>query len=416
MSRTLYIVPIWRFFEIKAPSKWKPVPGEIDELATMPNLSRVSEYAPSARPIREELLRLAELDANEKYAKALRVYAKGINDALGVVAGGKSKDCSELADVLGKLKMDRGDEDSAGGTRPSMVAFLDKKENQKLAGDVADLWNAVRFGSPLVLASKYNRGRVVTVMTSAGKEWNGWLALASYVTVVLEMHSYMTSLGEEANLTVGTRRSLEQDSAYYDKKYKRMRPLSTFLEKRLLARKPKTSGKAEPGAEDDKKAAAQEEEATRIETKEENAEEVLKADGKSHLLKFELGATLIPGFYRLDLTRKKDEKNPEQIEERGFVFNLDTVNESDLQRMSREVLLDGFQGAPENKIELFGPFGWGIQLANRQTDFSQSPWFYLLFLLILVAEQAMAVHLSFHLRDNAAVLPVQAVRSQALSA
>ena len=37
-------------------------------------------------------------------------------------------------------------------------------------------------------------------------------------------------------------------------------------------------------------------------------------------------------------------------------------------------------------------------------DASESPWLYLFFLVILVVEQAMAVHLSFHLRGNE-VLP-----------
>jgi hypothetical protein len=36
-------------------------------------------------------------------------------------------------------------------------------------------------------------------------------------------------------------------------------------------------------------------------------------------------------------------------------------------------------------------------------------------MIILVAEQALAVHLSFHLRDNENVLPAQAIRSQALT-
>ena len=36
-------------------------------------------------------------------------------------------------------------------------------------------------------------------------------------------------------------------------------------------------------------------------------------------------------------------------------------------------------------------------------DASESPWLYLFFLVILVVEQALAVHLSFHLKGNEAV-------------
>jgi hypothetical protein len=414
MRDTLKIVPIWRYYEIKNPAKWKPVPGEVDELATMPNLNKVGEYGASAKAIREELKKLAETAGNEKFSTALKNYAKRINDALGVGAGGKAKDCTELADVLGKLKTDIGDEE-AGGKRPSISAFLDRKENQKLRTEIDDLWRAVRYGSPLMLSSKYNRGRVITVMTTAGKEWSGWPALASYVSMLLEMHSYMTSLGEEGNLSVGTPRTLELDNAYYDGSYKVTRPYSTYLEKKLLARKPKKAKTPQAGAEEEKKNDSPEIEATRYETWKTTADANARQEGKVRLLQVGIGTTFVPGFYRLDLIRKKDDKNPEIVEERGFVFNVDTAAESDLQRMSRESLLERFQGAPADQIELLPPFGWGIQLQNRESDFSQSPWFFLLFLLVLVAEQAMAVHLSFHLRDTTASLPTQAVRSQAMT-
>ena len=37
---------------------------------------------------------------------------------------------------------------------------------------------------------------------------------------------------------------------------------------------------------------------------------------------------------------------------------------------------------------------------NREPDASESPWLYLLFILILVIEQALAVHLSFHMKPG----------------
>ena len=36
-------------------------------------------------------------------------------------------------------------------------------------------------------------------------------------------------------------------------------------------------------------------------------------------------------------------------------------------------------------------------LKERRADLSESPWLYLLLLLVLLAEQAMAVRLSYHL-------------------
>jgi len=48
---------------------------------------------------------------------------------------------------------------------------------------------------------------------------------------------------------------------------------------------------------------------------------------------------------------------------------------------------------------------WASELANRKNDLSESAWFYVVFLLILVAEQALAVHLSFHLKGGEGAAP-----------
>ena len=55
----------------------------------------------------------------------------------------------------------------------------------------------------------------------------------------------------------------------------------------------------------------------------------------------------------------------------------------------------------------------GPAFVNRPHDLSELPWFFVLFLGILVAEQALAVHLSFHLRGTEAELPSQAVSPHA---
>jgi hypothetical protein len=59
--------------------------------------------------------------------------------------------------------------------------------------------------------------------------------------------------------------------------------------------------------------------------------------------------------------------------------------------------------------------GWGTALADRHSDLSESPWFYLVFLIILVVEQALAVHLSFHLKGQEGV-PVRTPRAEATAA
>jgi hypothetical protein len=54
---------------------------------------------------------------------------------------------------------------------------------------------------------------------------------------------------------------------------------------------------------------------------------------------------------------------------------------------------------------LFSPGDPMDVFKNREPDASESPWLYLLFILILVVEQALAVHLSFHLKGGDMAAP-----------
>jgi len=49
--------------------------------------------------------------------------------------------------------------------------------------------------------------------------------------------------------------------------------------------------------------------------------------------------------------------------------------------------------------------GLASLLAPKHEDMSEAPWLYLIILVVLIVEQALAVHLSFHLKGNEAQLP-----------
>src|SRR5262249_60210654 len=121
-----------------------------------------------------------------------------------------------------------------------------------------------------------------------------------------------------------------------------------------------------------------------------------------------------PGLYLFDLARREEPGTPggpSQMEQRAFVFNVD-ARESDLRRAAKEDL-EGIASG----VQVRNPgSGWAAELANRQHDLSEWPWFYLIFLLILVAEQALAVHLSFHLKGSEAASPTQAALPRASAA
>jgi hypothetical protein len=84
----------------------------------------------------------------------------------------------------------------------------------------------------------------------------------------------------------------------------------------------------------------------------------------------------------------------------AHAFNVDTAREGDLNRVSSDVLKrDLFDQAPD-VIQPVNISSAEDALVGRQNDFSESPWLFLLFLFVLVAEQALAVHLSFHMQGD----------------
>jgi hypothetical protein len=92
---------------------------------------------------------------------------------------------------------------------------------------------------------------------------------------------------------------------------------------------------------------------------------------------------------------------------RAYAFNLDADREGNLRRAARDKLERprAGKGSRAGTVSIRAPGDSYDNFKMRQPDASESPWLYLLFLLILVAEQALAVHLSFHLRGNEAAPP-----------
>jgi hypothetical protein len=410
MEESFKYLPIYRYYRLKNLTTWDPKRLGVDELATMPNLYPVKTYSAAAGKIKDQLTNLMDDSRFDAFSRALNDYRKKINKALEPDKRGKDKGCYELADVLGKLLTDQGDEDptkprppgAKGPERPSLVRLWNMKDNENLKLEIASLYKQVRYGDPLVVGSRFGQGRVVVVTTTAGRAWNAWPAQPSYVPMVLEMQSYLTSLGSQSKLTVGGKLRLDLGKDVYDRKVKRVY-FQPWLEREV-------AGPKRRGARPDQGPQFGQDRKADLQIADYTAEQDPKT-GRSFL---EVTDALQPGFYRFDLTRK-GERGKQAVEERGYFLNVDTENEGNLQRVARELLDKDLEGAPAETVKMYGPFDWGTALIDRQTDFSESPWFYLIFMMILVAEQALAVHLSFHLRDTEATLPTQVLRSQALT-
>ena len=106
-----------------------------------------------------------------------------------------------------------------------------------------------------------------------------------------------------------------------------------------------------------------------------------------------------PGVYIFtlpaDARRRPDaSKPPEYL---ATVFNIDTAREGPLQRAKGTDLDDQAKGAEVHSTD---DTGWLDTLKQKQTDLSSGRWIYLVILLVLICEQAMAVRLSHHQRPE----------------
>lgn len=373
-------LPIKRYFPVPR-HNWKPEAGRVEELATLPNRRSVRDYAEDAEEIVTRLSAAAQDPKCEKYRHGLESHRLAIRNTL---VG--DKQLFELANALDALLRDRGEPENA--LRPNLVEFWSQPDQQKLRLRVDTLRETVQLGDPLVISARFGKGRVVVFLTTAGRAWNDWaggsLAMSTYPVIMLELQKYLTSVGEETDLTVGAPLEIQLDSTRFDGRIHRF---------------------FQPEARDNNAGNAAGENANAIDLKEQL---VAETGGR---LTFFFDEARKPGLYLFDLARRDESGGPggaPKAEQRAFVFNVD-ARESDLRRAAKEDLERIASG-----IQVRTPgSGWAAELANRQNDLSEWPWFYLILLVILVAEQALAVHLSFHLKGSEAAAPARVSRPEA---
>jgi hypothetical protein len=367
--RTFFdFLPIRRYYPVPR-QNWHPEPGRVEELVTLPNRNSIRDYTDAAQEI-VTALSAASQDPNcEKYRHGLEDHRRAIRSTL---VG--DKPLYELANALDALLHDRGEPENA--QRPNLVEFWSQPAYQKLRARVDELRERVQMGDPLVVTARFGRGRVVVFLTTAGQAWNDWaggsLASPTYPVVMLELQKYLTSVGEETDLTVGSPLEIQLDPTRYDGRVHR------FFQPEARDNNPGNSGGETTNLTDLKE------------------QVVAEASGR---LIFSFDEARKPGLYLFDLARREGQ-GPAGTEQRAFVFTVDP-RESDLRRAPKEDL-ERIGGG----IQVRNPgSGWAAELANRQHDLSEWPWFYLIILIILVAEQALAVHLSFHLKGSEAASP-----------
>lgn len=386
-------LPIRRYFPVPR-AQWSPEPGRVDELATLPNEQAIVTYQRVALdmikgPRTQQILENEEF---KDYRKGIERHRKIIESFVGPTS---EKKAYQLAKALSDLLTDKGREKQREEF-PNLTEFWATSDPKvrSLKEDLTRLIDQVKYGDPFIVRGLHGKGKVVAVMSTAGKEWNDWAggsdASFIYQPFIWELQNYLSSQGSESSLTVGTPVQIVVDSDQYGKQKNR-----DF--KMLRVYHTPQHGKPAKLVKD--------------------AEVQVPADAKG-LLTYIFDRSMLPGLYVSQLQFRDEAEGKAPLAAWGHVFNVNTPKEGKLQRVSYDEIDKNLIRATQRPeaIRFEGPFASAEELINRQTDLSESPWFFLIFLLILVAEQALAVHLSFHLRGSEGELPAQLIRSQARAA
>jgi hypothetical protein len=129
----------------------------------------------------------------------------------------------------------------------------------------------------------------------------------------------------------------------------------------------------------------------------------LPLDTKDGALSLGFTDTKRPGVYTFKLVWQKRDGDPQNApatkdEYVATVFNFDTEREGDLKRTNT----DDFKAAAKGVEDVHSPEDdrWLDQLEQRPSDLSSGRWIFLLILMVLIFEQAMAVRLSYHGRPQ----------------
>ena len=365
-------LPIHRYFKVDR-GLWKKEPGRVFELATLPNDDAAEKFEPRVA----EITRGAAVNAIyanpelAKYRTHLQLRLREIEEKASL---GREFKAYHLANQIEILLNDKG---SSNPQTPDMTRFWSNADEkvQSLKHALTSLRQDVNYGDPFVISQNFGKGKVVAVMSTLGRDWNDWAGGSTgsvlFMPFIWELQNYLSSPGDEGNLTVGTDLPpLLFDAEQF--KGSRLKLVRHFM-------------KTDP----DKKA-------ERVPRGDPQLPEVNK-EGK---IPFNLTRNLEPGLYLSELFDENAADKDKPIAVYAHTFNVDTIHEGRLQRVSSEELDRELVSKAKDVIKVFGPGMPDEMLISKTDDLSESPWLFLILLLVLVAEQALAVHLSFHLKNT----------------
>ena len=356
--------------------KWREEKS-VQELYCLPNEQPISSFEPKVENLRKAV--------QEKYGEPkFEKFRAAVDSQFAIM----HKVCNIEGNLLTALarEMDRFLADEVNERDPNEALFREFWGQPEMSEPLAQaraLRDSCKYGDPLYLAKKFENGRVAVMTTDAGgiasgatDPWTDWPwgeGYPGWVVVMKAMQKYLGGGGAEVNRAVGSPYSLSLENGRYKPAVGR-----TFIT-------------SDTSKQDRAKAPL---------IREDLKEQTL--DSKDGALKLDFADTQRPGVYIFTLTPSDQNaagpgipaRKPEYI---AVAYNVDAASEGALQRAKGNDLTEQAKGA---ELHSYEDSGWLESLKQKQTDLSSGRWIYLVILLVLILEQAMAVRLSYHTRPD----------------
>lgn len=360
----------------------------IKELFCLPNENRIGDYQARVEAFAEKI----PADDSE-FVKYQAVLASSKKELLQLAKS--TEPLYRLATAFDRLLRDQLSEGDAA--EPLLREFWANPKNTDLKKNASEIRDLVKFGDPLYIAKTFGRGRVTVFTTTAGPEWNDWatgLGGGFYSIIMSQMEKFLSGGAAGESYAAGSTLAISVDANRY-------RPAAgrSFLTVDYSG-EGKTAN-ARPAIILDRKSQPMEVTAS-IDDK-----GVDRSQAKLDFTESEL-----PGVYMFTLTRVRPAsagaEAAEVPEYRSFVVNVDAVREGDLRRASRD---DIVQQSPGAALHAANDSRWLDELKNKTTDMTEAGWIFLVLLLVLVTEQALATMLSHNTASSMQNLALSAAQS-----
>ncbi len=369
---SLFFLPlINQHWPIARLGKWRD-DKSVQEIYCLPNERAMKDYEGKA---------VEAIDAvKAKYGEPkFEKYRATVTPLLDLIRKRSSED-EPLVELVAPLDRLLSDQINEGDAAEALLReFWSQPEMTDAKKKCQTLRDSCKFGDPLYLVKRFGKGRVAVMTIPVESPWSDWpngIGRDSWVAVVAEMQKYLSGGGSDENRSVGSTLTTSLETGRY-------KPSASWVFLSAEAPKPGTLPQSLPIIREPKLG---------------DNPNTIPLESKEGGASLNFSNAKKPGIYIFSLTWQKRDTDPvsapsEKPEDFAEAFNIDAAREGDLRRTNSDEFKATAKGAELHSSE---DSGWLEGLKQKQTDLSSGRWIYLLILLTLLLEQAMAVRLSYH--------------------